>query len=403
MKYASIVPLIGGETIGMERAFGKRPEYILSYSPFVSNDAHLLKYYDNEVPYILLDKEHDSSMITEVDVVNTVCPCAGLSMMHHSYGDHNQNNKWMIETANYVLGTMKPRVFWGENSPHFAGKIGKNVREQLFKIGRENGYTMTIYRTKSMLHGLCQVRERSFYFFWKDSKVPVMEYYLRPHKTIEDTIMEVKGNFQMEPINPKTPTDDPYYQFILNVIHPGLSHKEFAAQMQPAKARGNDVLGYIEACGYDYKQVGEWMGKNGYDREVPKCERRYEKLKAGGSIMRRSTVVPKDYIGAFVGHYPYSLTHPVENRYITAREAMAIMGMPEDMELIDPKKNSNHVCQNVPVQTATDMATEVRKYLEGKLPMIEGEMIFQSNHNRTHEVTIGGKDKTLTQFFGDAA
>lgn len=400
MKYASIVPLIGGETLGMQAAFGKRPEYILSYSPFVSNDSHLLKYYDNEVPYILLDKEHDESAISQVDVVNTVCPCAGLSMMHHHYGDDNENNKWMIETAEYVLGRMKPRVFWGENSPHFAGKVGKNVRQQMFDIGRKNGYTMTVYRTKSMLHGLCQVRERSFYFFWKDTKVPLMDYYYRPHKTIEDVIMSVKGNFQMEPINPKKPTDDPYYRFILDVIHPGLSHTEFSAQLQPQKARGNDVLGYIELMGYDYKQVGEWMGKNGYEREVPKCERRYEKLKAGGSIMRRSTVVPKDYIGAFVGHYPYSLTHPVENRYITARESMAIMGMPEDMELIDPQKNSNHVCQNVPVQTATDMATEVKKYLEGSLPMIDGELVFQSNHNRTHEVVIGEKNSNLNALFG---
>ena len=119
--------------------------------------------------------------------------------------------------------------------------------------------------------------------------------------------------------------------------------------------------------------------------------------------MRRSTVVPKDYIGAFVGHYPYSLTHPVENRYISAREAMAIMGMPEDMELIDPKKNSNHVCQNVPVQTATDMATEVKKYLEGKLPMVDAELVFQSNHNESHEIAVGGKDQTLSVFFGDAA
>ena len=29
MKYASIVPLIGGETIAMQNVFGKLPEYIL--------------------------------------------------------------------------------------------------------------------------------------------------------------------------------------------------------------------------------------------------------------------------------------------------------------------------------------------------------------------------------------
>ena len=40
-----------------------------------------------------------------------------------------QINQWMTETANYILGEYKPRVFWGENAPGFAGKIGKTVRE----------------------------------------------------------------------------------------------------------------------------------------------------------------------------------------------------------------------------------------------------------------------------------
>ena len=31
MNYASIVPLIGGETIAMENVFGKRPDYMLTF------------------------------------------------------------------------------------------------------------------------------------------------------------------------------------------------------------------------------------------------------------------------------------------------------------------------------------------------------------------------------------
>ena len=31
--YASIVPLIGGETLGTENVFGKRPEYIPAVAP----------------------------------------------------------------------------------------------------------------------------------------------------------------------------------------------------------------------------------------------------------------------------------------------------------------------------------------------------------------------------------
>ena len=255
---------------------------------------------------------------------------------------------------------MRPKVFWGENAPGFAGKIGDTVRNELKKIGKDNGYTMSVYRTKTLLHGGPQIRERSFYFFWQGDKTPLMNYYNRPHTPIEEVLKGVKSNSQMEPINKKTPSkDDIYYKFILEEIHGGIDHKEFAEIVEPQKVRNADVFSYIERMGYDYQQVGAWMEKHGYEKEVEKCKYRYAKLKAGGNIMRRGTIVPKDNIGAFVGHYPTMLTHPVEDRYITYREAMTIMGLPSDFELLNPKKSANHICQNVPVQTATDMASKV--------------------------------------------
>ena len=77
MNYASIVPLIGGETIAMENVFGKRPDYMLTFDGFQANETHLINYYNNEVPYLNLSEgeKHPHS----VDVVNTVCQCAGLS------------------------------------------------------------------------------------------------------------------------------------------------------------------------------------------------------------------------------------------------------------------------------------------------------------------------------------
>ena len=53
-NYASIIPLIGGETIAMQNVFKKKPEYILSYEPFKANDTHLVEYYQRKVPYHLL-------------------------------------------------------------------------------------------------------------------------------------------------------------------------------------------------------------------------------------------------------------------------------------------------------------------------------------------------------------
>jgi len=383
ISHASIVPLKGGETIGASAAYGSKPDYFLSYSAFADNDSHIRNYMP-DVPFYLLDEGQKAPH--SVDVVHTVCPCAGLSQLSHGFGDHNENNKWMGLTANYVLGEMRPKVFWGENAPGFAGKIGETVRNELKKIGKDNGYTMSVYRTKTLLHGGPQIRERSFYFFWKGDKTPLMNYYNRPHTPIEDVLNGVKSNFQMEPINKKTPSkDDIYYKFILEEIHGGITHKEFAEIVEPQKVRNADVFSYIERMGYNYQQVGAWMEKHGYEKEVEKCKYRDAKLKAGGNIMRRGTIVPKDNIGAFVGHYPTMLTHPVEDRYITYREAMTIMGLPSDFELLNPKKSANHICQNVPVQTATDMAEETKKYLNNELVLVDTDYVLQYNHTQKAE------------------
>ena len=396
--HASIVPLIGGETIGSHRAFGAPPIHFMSYDAFAGNDKHILNYYDNEIPYYVLDKGMAPPVNERADVVSSVCPCAGLSMMSHGYGDDNENNKWMIETANYVLGEYKPKCFWGENAPGFAGKIGKNVREQLKQIGKDNGYTMSVYRTRSLLHGVPQVRERSFYFFWKGDKVPIFSYYNREYTPIEELIRNVKSNYQMEPINKNKPSENPYYKYILEEIEGGKTHTQHSKDVDPTSARGVDSFSYIERAGKTYKEVGEWMSKNGFEKEVEKCHYKHEKLAKGGSIMRRGVIVPKDRIGAFVGHYPTMLTHPDEDRFITYREAMSIMGLPEDFELVDASpKVANHICQNVPVQTATDMATEVLATLRGERIMVDTDYILQ--YNTTNKLEYDEQVNTLEAFF----
>jgi site-specific DNA-cytosine methylase len=253
-------------TLGAEKSFGERPSYLMSYKPFYSNDRHILNHYDNEVPYHVLDDGQTPN--NKVEVISSVCPCAGLSQLSHGFGDHNENNKWMVTTTKYVLEDLKPSVLYGENAPGFAGKIGQTVREQLRAIAAEAGYTMSVYRTKSLFHGIPQIRERSFYFFWRGDKTPIFNYYRRDRLSIEDTIRSASGNTQREVINKKTPSkDDPYYRYILEVIHNGVSHKEFCSMIEPMKARCNDVLSYIELLGHSYTTVGEWMGKNGYDKE----------------------------------------------------------------------------------------------------------------------------------------
>lgn len=404
MKHATIIPLIGGEVLASDEVWQKRPEYILSYSAFKDNESHLLNYYNHEIPYHVLDE--GGSAPYSVDVISSVCPCAGLSQYsnHNKAGEDNPNNQWMEKTARYVLEEVRPKVMWGENAPALAGKIGKFMLDKLRDISLENGYGMSVYLTKNMLHGVSQVRKRSFYFFWDKrtfgEKTPLINYFKRDYQKIEDTITSVKGNFQMEPINTKTPSkDDPYYRYLLEEVYGGISHREFYEVLETINVRGNDAESYIERKGHDYLRVAAWMEKNGYDREIPKCHRKYEKVKAGGNIMRHTTIVPKDYIGAFVGHYPTFLTHPYEDRYITYREALKIMGMPEDYELLNPSKSVNHICQNVHFDTSKDMASEVKAVLDGEREFVDTDFLFQNNHTHTHEIW-NSKENSLEDFFG---
>ena len=379
MNFASIVPLIGGETIAMENVFGKRPEYILTFDGFQANEEHLLNYYNNSVPYLNLSEGH--SFTEKVDVINTVCPCAGLSSLSPSASSDNAMNDWMYKSAEYILTEVQPKVFWGENAPRLASKMGEPVVKKLRKIGRENGYTFSIFQTKSILHGLGQVRDRTFYFFWKDDKVPLFDYILEKPKSIEDEILEVerKDDDPMSQIltNDRIPSEEPYYKYVLEVLEGGISHKEFQAKIE----KTTNPMDYIEEH-TNYKVVAKWMRENGYDNVAAKCDRQYHKLKAGGNIMRKTTEIPKDKIGAFVGHMPTCLTHPREDRYLTVREALSLMKLPNDFQLLNPKRSLNHICQNVPVTTAEFAAKMVKKYLDKKLDMIDTDFLIQDNRKK---------------------
>lgn len=392
MKHASIVPLIGGETLGQMAAFGTRPDYLLSYSAFSSNDSHLVNYL-KDVPYILLDKGGRHPHY--VDVVNAVCPCAGLSSLSQSANSDASANDWMVTTAKYVLEEMKPRVFWGENAPRFAGEMGKPIVKKLMDIAVDQGYTMSIYRTKSLLHGLSQVRERSFYFFWKGNRVPLFNYIHRENKRIEDAIREVPKNLtQSEVTNSKIPSkDDPFYRYVLEKLEGGITHQDFVKKL----TKSVDAMDWIESK-TDYYQVKKWMEANGYSKVAAKCQAIGDKLAAGGNIMRRSSVIPANYIGAFVGYLPTNLTHPDEDRYITYREAMSLMGLPYNFELLDPRRNLNHICQNVPVTTARDMALEIKAVLDGERDSVNGKLLYQFNPQKTFEIRDLDPEPTLESF-----
>jgi site-specific DNA-cytosine methylase len=419
MRWASIVPLIGGETIAMEKVFEKKPAYMMTYNGFEGNDQHIVEHYRKQqpdpekpgyVPYYILENKHKNGFIWHgqqqgegppeekngryVDVVNTICPCAGLSSLNVAPSGEAEVNDYMAKTAKYVLENIGPKVLWGENAPRLATKLGEPVVKKLRAIAKENGYTFSLYKTKSLLHGLSQVRDRSFYFFWKGDAVPMFDWYDRPNEKIEDTIRNVKRD-PADPMsalaNTKTPSkDDLYYRYVLEVLHNGMKHSDFVKTIK----KSCNIQDYIEKHS-DYRQLAKWLEGLGETKAKDKAIRNAEKLESGGNIMRRTSEIPADYIGAFVGHMPLSLTHPDEDRYLTYRECMEIMKLPSDFNIINPKKNLNHLCQNVPVTTAMDMAYNIKRFLFGRSEMIYDDFVVQCNKSHSIKTTPNTLDKFL--------
>ena len=60
------------------------------------------------------------------------------------------------------------------------------------------------------------------------------------------------------------------------------------------------------------------------------------------------------------------------------RELLHLMGMPHDYE-IDSMKSVNHICQNVPVNTAKDWADEVVRFCRGEAEMSSYTYLKQDN------------------------
>lgn len=164
--------MIGGMALANELATGNKPECVLSYDAFAKNESNLKNYWKDVKWYVLnaetnkIDGEQPD--FTDIDFVSSVCPCAGMSCLNTANRSaDNATNNWLYKVADYTLGTIKPNAYWGENAPGLYSEQNVKVLESLREYGNKYGYSFTIYKTNTYLHGIPQQRIRTFFFFGK--------------------------------------------------------------------------------------------------------------------------------------------------------------------------------------------------------------------------------------------
>jgi site-specific DNA-cytosine methylase len=383
--YGTIVPLIGGENIGVMNAMeGQLPEWVLSYKPFTANDEHFIDYirgkgYTGEYTY--LDEEGNENYVPEkVDVVNTVCPCAGLSSLNVNSGVDYAANDWMYLTANYVLGKVKPRVFWGENAPRLFTKAGSAVADKLAEIAKEHGYSLNLYYTESRLHGLSQKRPRTFYFFTDSKTAPIFPWYRKPQESIEDILKQkpIKDDPMNVTANQNSPYDNSWLQYQL-----AATGTKTIAELQKTFTKTENLIVHSDG-GYNkgLSDVADWMEANGHDKVGARARAMQEKLDQGKGYWAHGITIPRgNEIPALIGALPHSLLNPYTDNWITIRDCLRIMKMPDDFNLVGENVRSkvNHICQNVPASTAEDMMKNVLLYLEGHTEFAPTPRVRQNN------------------------
>jgi len=378
IKYSSIVPLIGGMTIANKQLLEEDPAFFLSYPAFASNDAHAVNYFQ-QTPYIVIDPEsnllpEDNPVFDDVDFVSAVCPCAGLSMLNSNNGASTkargsdaEQNEWMYKSARIILEQVRPKVFWGENAPGLYTNMGFGVVEKLKKIGEDSGYSMSLIKTDTYLHGIPQHRIRTFYFFWRDSEAPLLNYYKRESPHLKEYLAQIPADatFMDKGFGLGKTDDNPWVQF--------LKYKNYSMQdaiAHPAKT----ILGVIWGNGWVDDAI-EWGEKN--SRDVHRLmSRAKEKFADSKGVWDASPILPKESTNAIIAKNS-GLIHPDGERGITVREAMHLMGLPHDFQLIGG--HWNHICQNVPVSTAKDWTTEVVRFLKGEITEYGGSFVKQNN------------------------
>ena len=121
----------------------------------------------------------------------------------------------------------------------------------------------------------------------------------------------------------------------------------------------------------------------------------------GKGVWDGSVHVFGEYMNAVIGRNMVDTMHPTEERSLTIREALHMMGFPSNFELLHGLKKMNHIAQNVPVPTSADLHSEIAKFLTGELDLSESTYLRQNNHKQLIEHDKNGVDTTpnLAEFF----
>jgi len=309
----------------------------------------------------------------------------------------------MYQTTKFILQSIKPKVAVFENAPGAYSKMGEGVIKILKQIATDNGYSITLEKTDTFLHGIPQHRHRTFIFFWKAATASYVEYEkIEPVQLAEylDQVPDTASAHDMY-IQSKHSIKDFTYEYLMDEhLQPGeTSITEILERLDPDKSTltGSRVIqtkiGFEPLIAWLNKKIEQHPEEshptehNRYTKALRLTNHRQYKVSLGKGYWDNSIAMHHGgtCTNAIISKNLNRLVHPTEDRAFTIRELLHMMGIPHDYDLIDPRKNWPHIAQSVPVATSKYIGTQCKKYIEGSLT-IDPSSPFIKQNNKSQSI-----------------
>lgn len=340
MKHAHIIPLAGGSVIGASLALKSKPTYIASWEAFAKNDQWCKRYYP-DVPFYLLDK--GIPKLPKVDLLTCTPPCSGLSnATTGTRGCQAPQNQHMLNVAEFGMGQSIPVIII-ENAPMLYSMGGYEFFERFVHLAEKHKYGIQLIKTSTILHGLPQNRVRTFVVLWRGQQIPILNWINKPYVPLTQWKPEPGLN---QFVYPGKGSDDELVSMLYK--HYGSRKNLYDSLTSPRTA-----FTLIDQNRMAYSEF-----------KTPKYKKLFDRYKYKAVLDVTPTFV-KDFTNALMWKVTTFMLHPTQDRYISVRELMSMMGIPKDYEEI-PLKSMNHIFQNVPVTTVKTLVEEIVQGLEGK-------------------------------------
>jgi len=362
--------------------------YFFSFTPFMKNELHVpYNYPQYKITYLDEDEKLttknsiddyqsyiENNGIQPTDLVCCVPPCGGLSLLNTgNRGADAPQNDWIYECVKWFIA-QKSKVLVLENAPGLVSDTGAPVLQNIKNICGKD-YKVHAIKTSTIHHGLPQDRVRTLLFVYKRNNHVILNGVNRPFELLEQFLKRPeKYSNKNNHVTIETNYSKMIFEFI---VEKGLI-EEFR---EIAKNKTFYMKPFWPVMIERYKIDNQYF--NGYDKLKGEADYKLKKLSVGKGYWDSSPLFVKGKTNAVISKNTFRTLHPKFYRYLSVREFMDLMGMPDQFQLFDGLKSYNHIAQAVPVNTAADGIRWAIKIIDNELNELPNNVniLIQKNNS----------------------